>query len=382
MYESVLRDTGIHRESPTAPPIWEFTSPKLGGSHRLGPSWDFLEETIFGQGPEPVSIGELFATLAAPPYGLPDGVQPVLLCAFMRVHTNETTLYREGTFIPEPGIADFEVLLRRPELFAIAGSRVEGSRAAIVARLARGLQVEAATVPIVRSLFRRVKSLPDFAWNTRRLSAETLALRGAFQNARSPESFLFAQVPAALGLSPFSEGKADLDEIDRFFADLNHSLQEWAGFYASALNRARDYLLAAFRFPPGELGWERFRGKAHLMEGSVTEPELLAVVRRVLQTQPGKTSVESVCALIASRPPTNWSDDDAERFAATAQALGGRFLAVRRLAGKVNAFANLDTEEQRRAERIADKLRKYLAENTVGESNQVVEAALNSVLTD
>ena len=63
---------------------------------------------------------------------------PVLLCAFLMSHDNAATLYSEGSLLPEPGIADWEVLLRRPELFAVAGSRVTGPRAAVVDRLARG----------------------------------------------------------------------------------------------------------------------------------------------------------------------------------------------------------------------------------------------------
>ena len=39
----------------------------------------------------------------------------------MVARSDEATIYREGTFIPEPGIADWEALLRRPELFAVAG---------------------------------------------------------------------------------------------------------------------------------------------------------------------------------------------------------------------------------------------------------------------
>ena len=97
--------------------------------------------------------------------------------------------------------------MRRPELFAIAGSRVAGGREAVVERLGKGLKVNPSTVPVVKALFRMVKTLPDFAWNTRRLPDETLAMREAFQNAKSPEQFLFVALPGALNLPAFSEAK-------------------------------------------------------------------------------------------------------------------------------------------------------------------------------
>lgn len=69
----------------------------------------------------------------------------------MLAHPNETTLYKEGTFLPEPHIADFEILMRRPELFAVTGSQIAGARALVIERLAKGLKVDPATVPVVRA---------------------------------------------------------------------------------------------------------------------------------------------------------------------------------------------------------------------------------------
>jgi hypothetical protein len=269
---------------------------------------------IFDRQPEPIPLDELFANLARPPYGLLDGLHPLLLCAFLVVHPDETTLYRDGTFLPEPGIADFEVLTRRPELFAIAGSRVQGDRADVVARLSKGLDTKPATVPVVRALFRMVKALPEFAWNTRKLSPETLALRDSFHNARSPERFLFVEVPEALGLKPFSARKPRADEIETFFTALNHSLQQWAGIATKTVDEAKTILLQACGLSTDNDGWNVLRQEALRLESRVTDPQLLAFLRRVTQTDAGRSGVESVCALVASRPPANWTDSDTERF--------------------------------------------------------------------
>src|SRR5207302_49834 len=106
-------------------------------------------------------------------------------------------------------------------------SRVTGGRAAVVRRLADGLRVKAATVPVVRALFRMAKALPEFAWNTQHLPSETLAFREAFRNANSPERFLFVAVPEALGLPAFSTKTPKPSEIEAFFSALNHALKEW-----------------------------------------------------------------------------------------------------------------------------------------------------------
>jgi len=146
----------------------------------------------------------------------------------MLAHPDETTLYREGTFIPEPTVADFEVLMRRPELFAVAGSHMSPGRTAVVERIAKGLSVEPATVPVVRALFRIVKGLPEFARSTMKLTPTTIAMRQAFATAKSPERFLFSELPRALGAEPLATEGLDQASLDTFFTFLNHSLQEWS----------------------------------------------------------------------------------------------------------------------------------------------------------
>ena len=384
IYESALSATRIHHQKKDG--SWAFAAPSRSRKHNFLPCWKQLTELVFMRQPEPIPLSELFAILSAPPYGLLDGLHPVLLCAFMMVHPDETTLYREGTFLPEPGIADFEVLMRRPELFALAGSRIKGGRAEVVERLAKGLQVQAATVPVVRSLFRMVKSLPDFAWNTRQLSQESLALRDAFHNAKSPERFLFVEVPQALGLPAFSERKPKPVEIERFFTAINQSLQQWAAVAPRALDQARDALLDACGFDSSERGWETLRQEAVRLESSVTEPQLLAFVRRVIQASAGRPGVESVCALVASRPPGNWTDGDAERFPDAARALGKRFreaaAASTRGATSPKSLASLNPKERKRAQVILRGLRSHLAKSAKQDSAHVIKAVLAELVRE
>lgn len=384
VYESVLRAPGIHAEQANG--SWQFCAPSTNANHNLFPCWNYLTDTLFNRQPEPTPLNDLFAGLSAPPYGVLDGLHPVLLCAFMMVHPDETTLYREGTFLPEPGITDFEVILRRPELFSIAGCRVTGSRAAVVERLAGGLKVEAATVPVVRALFRMAKALPEFAWNTRQLSPETLALRDAFHNAKSPERFLFVAVPEALGLPAFSTRTIRSNEIEAFFKALNHSLQQWAGVTPRAIDQARDVLLESCDLPVGDRGWEVLRQGAIRMENTVREPHLLAFVQRVTQANIGRSGVESVCALIASRPPANWTDTDVERFQDAARAVGNLFrnalIALTGSAISATSLRDLTSKERNRAERLINDLRAHFEGLIKANCSHVIKAALYELIRE
>ena len=378
IYESLLRSTGIHSIGNDG--TWRFGPPSRSAKHNLAPSWRHICEFVFDRQPEPIPLDVLFAELSGPPWGILDGLHPVLLCAFIMVYPNETTLYKEQAFVPEISIADFELMLRRPELFAIAGCRVSGSRALVVDRIAGGLKVQSATVPVVRALFRTAKALPDFAWNTHRVSAETLALREAFNNAKSPERFLFVEIPSALGLPVFSAKSPKNSEIDHFFRALNRGLQEWAAAFPLALEGARAELLRACGAPEGEEGWNLLRQQAVKLENRITDPQLLSVVRRIAQASSGWTGVESVCALLTSRHPTSWSDVEVEGFRDTVGPIGelfrGALESLRNHGTGVPSLEELSADDRKRAEEMVRDLRVRLDSVGRRESATVIRAAL------
>ncbi len=319
MYECLLGATGLHRRS--GGDGWEFGAPRAEAA-RLDAVWGALSGLVFSDPPAPRSVQEVWDVLKAPPYGLTEGVLPVLLCAFLLAHESETTLYREGTFLAEPGVADWELLLRRPEMFAVAGCRISGARAQVVSRLARSLRVDTpAAVPVVRALVRMVRGLPEHAWKTRRLPAPVSAVREAFEKARSPERLLFVDLPAALGVA-VPEGEAATEaEVTAFFEALNGALRTWSGAYPRLLVQAQADLLAACGLPSSEAGWAMLRERCALLRGRVAHPLLLPFVSRVT-LEDGAAALESALAFLADRPARNWTDGDYERFLSQSRAVG------------------------------------------------------------
>lgn len=320
MYESLLRATGIHRQ--LEPDRWGFGRP-LDQAQRLGPGWEELERAVFAALEEPLAVSDLFGRLAAPPYGLMPGVLPVLLVALLLAYPNEVSLYREGAFVPEPSVADLEVLVRRPELFAVAGGRVIGERVAVVNRLAARLGTPAATLPVVRSLVRMARSLPEHAWRTSEVEATVLGLRGAFDRARAPEKLLYHDLPLALGQLPFREtGDADPARVESFFGALNVALQSWANVVPARVEWARDRLLEACGEPRGAAGFAALRAVARSLEGKVSHAMLVPLVQRLVSAGDDASALESVLAQVAGRPVRTWTDADVQRFPAQAEAVG------------------------------------------------------------
>jgi hypothetical protein len=373
MYETLLHRGGLHGQSGET---WGIVPPPKEDPLNLRPVWDAIAGFIFGALPEPRPLTDLYTRLFAPPYGVTAGLAPVLLAAFYKVYQNEMTLYKEGTLLVEPSIADWEVLLRRPELFAVAGCRVTGLRAAVVERMARGLQVPPYVMPVVRSLIGRLKALPEHAWRTRKLPEPALNLRRAVDSARSPERFLMVELPEALGLPPFEAGEFDPERFDVFFERLNQALDALAQATPRLLTWARDTWLTACGLPPNETGWDHFRQKSVELAQRVTHPNLLPLLKRAAETPDSRTALESVLALIANRPVRNWIDADSERFAAQAEYLGNLWQVECGQGGVLRPL--LDPETEVRALHLADRLETGLRQS--GEDLKTLRAALQLLL--
>lgn len=374
MYESLLRESGLHRQDEGGQ--WHFASPPPDDPLGLRPAWEAIADYIFAPPMGMRPLQGLFERLQAPPYGLTDGVLPVLLCAFYLVHQHEMTLYREGTLLPEPGVADWEVLLRRPDLFALAGCRLEGARQMVLERLARSLSVEAAVMPVVRELLRRLKTLPEHAWRTQRLPEQALRLRRAIEGARSPERLLFVELPEALGLPPFDEAQGTSPATDEFFERLNDALLALSEATPRLRTWARDQLLSACGLPQGEAGWEQFLALAESLVQVTTNPRLLPLLQRAVGTPDPTVALDSILALVAARPLRTWTDADADRFVGQARAIGTLFVAERDgLAGETL----LTPEEQRLSETWAKHLRGVL-EPYYNENQRVAQAAVRLLL--
>jgi hypothetical protein len=377
MYESVLRATGIHSEGDKGD--WHFTAPPKKHATHLDPAWQRLSDLVFKLQPEPQPLDQLFRSLATPPYGVMDGLHPVLLCAFTLVHADEVTLYREGSFLPEPGVADFELLMRRPELFAIAGSRVQGARADVVNRLAQRLGTRPATVPVVRALFQMVRSLPEFAWRTNRLPDTTRAMRLAFDNAKSPERFLFVELPQALQQPLFEDCRTDPKQIENFFNCLNQNIQALNHASPQTIATARDHLLQACGIAAGAEHWQELRETALRLEPVTTHTTLLAFLRRVTQSQTDAGEIDSVLALVANCSPAAWSDYDVDRFSELAQAMGSLFLDARASldeAAAAKLFRGLTPPQRRQADRLQQEIRRILGTQNRDNDPTVIRAAL------
>lgn len=317
IYESLLLHSGIHRNTEMGK--WIFDKPN-NSDPGLQKAWDHLLEAVDSNSLEPKSVAELFTELSSTPYGIADGFVPVLFCAYLLANNVTIALYEEGAFVPELSVPVLERLMRRPGDFSVLRFVLGSERSAVTERFARGFKVNNEVLPVVRSLYARIGSLPKYTLTTRNLSPEAIAARETILRAKSPERLLFMDLPAAVGCQPFQPSLSDsVDErnIEAFFDSLNSVFCEFVGCYPKLLDRVRKGILDIFDIAEDESEWlTKIQKRASHLYNAVFDSKLRAIMVRAGDTQLGEREyLESVGAGITGQPPSRWGQVDEDNFA-------------------------------------------------------------------
>jgi hypothetical protein len=367
IYENLIAGNDLHKEFDGE---WRIQAPARGNS--LFPVWQVMEEIVFKAQVSQTTVQDLFDILHAEPYGLTYGVAPILLCVFLKIFDTETTLYQQGVLLSEPTLANWDVLLSRPDMFSVGGFKIRGARKKLIDRFAKGYTVQPGLMPVVRVLVRSVHNLPEHTLVTKRISEKAQAVREAITLASSPEKLLFIDLPAAIGMPEISEDTDD-QALNHFFSELNKVNSELIGELDRLLTWCRDKWLKACGMKSNETDWGRFRLLASRLESRTNFTEIKPLYKRAAGSTDPLAALESVMGFIANRPPRNWTDFDTDQFKARLNDLGELFIKDQRQ----YAFEELLSSEQRvQSESVASGIEKLIKNESIHDKD-IIKGALN-----
>jgi hypothetical protein len=317
MYASVLGATGIHREEPAG---YCFGAPTQDAG--LIKVWEAIEGFFAACELQRRSVADLFKILTDPPFGLKDGVIPVLFCAAALAHDTEVALYEGGAFIPELSIEIFERMLRSPEKFELRRYQVTGVRREVFRQFAVifGAPPDARTqdiVAVVKPLFRFFNKLPQFTRQTKTVSPTALRVREALFTAREPDVLLFEDLPVACDVGSFVGAASETGRVSEFFRALQGALAELQRAYEDLLLDLRQLLCRAFSVTgPDARSAIRFRAQ-RLLEHAL-DGRLKAFLLHLGDDQLDDVAwIEAVGTMLVGKAPRTWLDTDRARYAVT-----------------------------------------------------------------
>ena len=331
LFASVLEATGLYVQEGKR---GCFVSPRTSDDdpRRLAPLWDTALEYLKKHANRTVPVSELFELWRKPPFGLKDGLMPILAVAFVLSQRDKLAVYRDGIFRAKFDDVDVDSLakdaaciqLRWMDLSDVARRLLSG-----MAQVVRDLDktnklVHLEPIDVGRGLVAIYGQLPQWTTRTMRLSSNAVNIRDLFKRAHDPNQFLFDDIPGTLGEDVSLANVADLRRVIESVRD---GLEELVLAYPSMLHRLRDLMLAELQVPnvsPQSLA--ELHDRAENIRQLAGDFRLDAFVGRLSQFDGSDESVEGIASLAANKPPRDWVDPDLDQAAIELADMAQKFL--------------------------------------------------------
>lgn len=331
LFASLLESTGLYAKQGGT---WQFCSPDKRSDelYRLTPIWEAAETYLNENMHRSVTVSELYELWRAEPYGVKDGLMPVLAVAFIQAKRDKIALYREGIFQARIKDLDVEYLakdardigLRWLDLSDLSRRLLSG-----MANVVRELDPEndladLEPIDVARGLVAIYDGLQAWTKRTMRLSANAIKVRTMFKRANDPNKFLFDDIPAILDEDAKLESEAGVRQAVGVIRD---GLSELVQAYPSMLRRLLEMMLAELQVPnasPQALG--ELRERAENIKQLSGDFRLDAFVSRLAQFGGSDSDIEGVAGLAANKPAHEWVDADLDRAAIEIADMAQKFI--------------------------------------------------------
>lgn len=346
IYLSLLKESSVHeqRKNGFALQIPEADTDKCN----FRPIFERIEEVLLNNADGRVKVSDLMAHLRQPPYGVRDGLSPILIAIFAVVFEQNIAFYDKGAFMREMYGLDIKRLTKTPENFEIQYCKIAGVRSELFKlllnvleqqlpnsrKISKGANSENDVLDIVRPLCVFAAELPTYTIKTNRISTTAIAVRKALLSAKEPATLLFKDLPIACG---FEEIKSDeqSNEVngmtEAFVETLRLAIEELRLAFFNLHDRMSRSLTEFFELPESTLGDMRklLSQRASGIVGEITESRLKGFCLQLADSGLAESEwLESLGSFVCAVPPNKWQDLDEERFLQEMAILTGRFKRV------------------------------------------------------
>ena len=331
LFESLLDATGLYTRCGNN---WGFVAPAASGDDpcRLAPIWEKARKFVKENADRTVPISELFEEWRKPPYGVKDGLLPILAVAFVLSLRDTLAVYRDGVFRAIFDDVDVDYLAKDAAFIQLRWMDLTDTSRRMLSGLAdvvRDLDetnelAHLEPIDVGRGLVAIYDRLPKWTERTMRLSSNAVSIRELFRRAHDPNKFLFDDIPKTL---VESASLAEENRLNRVIGSVREGLEELVQAYPSMLHRLRDIMLAELQVPnvsPQAL--TELRERADNIKQLAGDFRLDAFAGRLMEFDGSHESFEGIASLAADKPPHDWVDPDLDRAAIELADMAQKFL--------------------------------------------------------
>ena len=321
MYLSVLKAAKLHRQVAGR---WTLAVPDENDDPcNLRPILGFMRDALEKHPDARIKVTDLFASLRKSPFGIRDGMGPLLLAVFSMIHEQDVAFYEKGGFLKQVAGQEFHRLIKSAESFELQYCKIAGVRTIVFNQLFKVLNPGKAPdkkvdlLDVVRPLCVFASQLPSYVVITTHLSREAIAVRDSLLRAEDPAKLIFTTLPEACACTRFeSDETPSHQRVKKFVERLRDTIEELRRAYPELLRKMQAEFTAAFDRPGSFDEIRRSTAvSAERILASLTEPRLKAFCLRIADSKLEEQEwLESLGSYICSKPPSKWMDQDLANF--------------------------------------------------------------------
>lgn len=335
MYLALLEENKLHRKLNGE---IRFTPPPPS-NESLSAVWLKIELFMKSTEAEAKSFVEINNELLSPPYGIKAGVLPILYLAYYLANEHEIAVFESRRYAPVMTPEMLERFVKRPDDYTFQLFKISGLKASLFKQYSMALfnHEDAKNVlDVVKPLASFMGSLPGYTKKTKRgLSKDALALRNAFDFAKSPEHLVFEKLPEALGMSSFKKGKVTKTELEDFSTRLRGCLSELKNCYDALLEEQKAILAQSLGLDSSEALAEVKNYAKHwygLEKFTADGKELGGFITRLTKTDAEPQNwLENVLMFLVHKQPKDWLDGDRDEAEFRLHNLASRTLELQKM---------------------------------------------------
>ena len=308
IYEVVMGEHNLHRQMGSR---YRFLPPNGKPRGKLKRAWSAAIYKIKSH--KTVMLQEIYNVWKMPPYGIRDGVMPILVLHIILAKRGKVAVYEHGTYIPRVNASVAERLVKNPGHFSLKYYRTSKRREALIQSAAESLRTdpENGMLGIVGYLVSVVRALPNYTRKTKNISGKALAVRDAVQRAVEPDTLLFESLPEALDIDILGGGTNNY--TTREFAEgLAHIINEIQAAFDLMMVRMSEMLLMETDMPDRA---SLSKTASELLQ-DVSDQRMKVFLGAVSVDIPDdKAWINYVGLTLTDVPPADWCDEHEKMFA-------------------------------------------------------------------
>ena len=346
LFVSILEKPGLYVDGSHG---GKFVIPKKtrGPSVHLTAMWNKASKYLQRHKDRSVGLDEIYRLWMSPPFGLTEGIAPVLAVAYILSNQSTVAFYREGIFQARLKDIDLDYLTRDSTDVQLRWMNLNTMSRKFLSGLAEMVRDLDETntlehlepIDVGRGLIAIYDSLHPWTKRTTWLSKNAIQIREIFKKANDPNQFLFNDLPALAGRENNISADADLESMEHY---LRESLEELISAYPAQLKRFSNIMLSELQVPNGSpQALADLRARAENIRQLAGDFRLDAFVGRLIIFQNTPDDVEGLASLAANKPPSTWVDVDMDRATVAIAELAQNF-------NKVEAFARVKGRPDKR----------------------------------